>query len=291
MDNLFNPRGSDKSHVQTSHQGSITCFQVKEREDVLITGSSDKTVKFWKKNKNDWDCIKTLTTHQGPIMCLKSNERYLVTGSTDGTIKVWEKYKHIQTLKGHKGAITCLKIMMIGYRWMFGYRRVIFSGSNDHTIRVWQKKSDQFTCQQVLTGHQKRINALAFSIHKLLLYTASADNTIKIWEGTFNHHKQIPMSFRYVETLHGHNGPVTSLYLIPFRGFLFSASQDRTIKIWKKGKCLKSYQTSVEYLSHISLKTLLNKKILLAASCDTITLFNVDSNYLELTQTQCRLDM
>ena len=99
MDNPFYPRGSHKSHVQTSHQGSITCFQVKEREEVLITGSSDKTVKFWKKNKNDWDCIKTLKGHQGPIMCLKSNERYLVTGSTDRTIKLWENYRHIQTLR------------------------------------------------------------------------------------------------------------------------------------------------------------------------------------------------
>ena len=175
--------------------------------------------------------------------------------------------------------------MMIGYRW------IIFSGSNDYTIRVWLKKSDQFTCQQVLTGHQKRINALAFSVYKRILYSGSADNTIKVWKGMFNPHDRTTMLFHYDETLHGHNGPVTSLYHIPFRGFLFSASQDRTIKIWKKGKCLKSYRTSVEYLSHISLKTLLNKKILLAASYDTITLFNVDSNYLEVTQTQCRLDM
>jgi len=58
---------------------------------LIATGSDDKTIKIWKKNKQS-ELVNTLTEHKLEVFALillKNNS--LVNGSRDKTIKVWNQ--------------------------------------------------------------------------------------------------------------------------------------------------------------------------------------------------------
>ena len=53
----------------------------------LITGASDNTIKIW--DLLNKSCAQTLFGHNGPVTCLKINDDILASGSYDNTVKVW----------------------------------------------------------------------------------------------------------------------------------------------------------------------------------------------------------
>ena len=75
-------------------------------------------------------------------------------------------------------------------------------------------------------GHLDAINALAFNPREeVIVATASADNTIAIWD--------LRNISEKVHTLEGHNDAVTALSWHPQEaGILASASYDRRILFW-----------------------------------------------------------
>lgn len=58
------------------------------------------------------------------------------------------------------------------------------------------------------------------------IITGSSDRTIKIWDSDFKT-KEI------VQTIIGHSGTIMALAYSKMNDSLFSASNDKTIKIWK----------------------------------------------------------
>ncbi|RME04655.1 MAG: hypothetical protein D6805_02290 [Planctomycetota bacterium] len=75
-----------------------------------------------------------------------------------------------------------------------------------------------------LTGHSSWVGSVAFSPDGKLLASASADNTIKLWEVA---------SRRSIATLTGHRNWVRSVAFSPDGKLLASASDDDTVKVWK----------------------------------------------------------
>ncbi|CAD8215336.1 unnamed protein product [Paramecium octaurelia] len=57
---------------QNSYQ--INCLLLNNNEDLIISGSSDKTIKFWTK-KNDWTCSQTITDSTKSVVALSLNEK------------------------------------------------------------------------------------------------------------------------------------------------------------------------------------------------------------------------
>jgi len=55
--------------------------------NVIVSGSSDKTVKIW--NMDTGECVLTLEGHQNTVSCVEIVGNMVVTGSWDNTIKIW----------------------------------------------------------------------------------------------------------------------------------------------------------------------------------------------------------
>ena len=76
------------------HAYNIWCLcniniESKGGDNVLITGSADKTLKIWDLNRRTCKC--TLTGHENRVNCILAHSSgYLLTGSVDSTVRVWD---------------------------------------------------------------------------------------------------------------------------------------------------------------------------------------------------------
>jgi NB-ARC domain/WD domain, G-beta repeat len=76
---------------------------------------------------------------------------------------------------------------------------------------------------RTLLGHTKPVNACAFSPLGDFIVSASADQTLKIWDASSGMERL---------TLRGHTGPVIGCAISPMSDFVVSASVDCTLKVW-----------------------------------------------------------
>lgn len=78
-----------------------------------------------------------------------------------------------------------------------------------------------------LYGHSRSISSLAFSPDGLLLASASADKTAKIWS---------LRSGALIHTLKGHAGGISDVAWSPCSRYLVTASDDGVVALWNATK-------------------------------------------------------
>ncbi|CEG67325.1 hypothetical protein RMATCC62417_03771 [Rhizopus microsporus] len=213
--------------LKRHHSASITCLQLSEANNTLITGSQDKTVTVW--NLETGQVLRQLKGHSRPIRTLQFDDTKLVTGSSDHTLRIWNYNtgQCIRTLEGHTDGVNHLHFNC----------RLLASGSADATIKVWNFQTGEcFT----LTGHTQAVNHV--QIHQQhFLVSASDDCTLRLWDLN----KRV-----CIRTFHGHVGPImTAIPGMPGHSFskendavIISGSKDHTIKVWsiQTGQCLQT---------------------------------------------------
>ena len=58
------------------------------------------------------------------------------------------------------------------------------SSSKDGDMRIWETKGAEGTCIKIMTGHTASVTKVLWG-GEGLLYTASQDRTIKVWDAKF----------------------------------------------------------------------------------------------------------
>lgn len=148
----------------------------------------------------------------------------IYSGSWDGTIKIWDISSGLclQTLNGHKDAITCV-IVDGDY---------IYSSSVDRTVRVWLLKTGAEVLK--LEKHTASVNHIVIIGERL--FSCSADSSIIAWDKKTGDHK---------DTFLGHTDTVR--YLANINGELFSSGDDEKILKWHpyKGEVEQTLKGSV----------------------------------------------
>lgn len=163
--NTFVPRVFDTS----AHQGGISCLQFCEAQNILITGSHDKTAVVW--DLETGHVLRTLKGHARSIRTLQFDDTKLVTGSLDHTLRIWNYHtgQCIRTLEGHTGGVVHLDFNC----------RILASGSTDASIKIWNFQTGEcFT----LLGHTKGVNHVSIQKESPTLVSSSDDGTIRIWD-------------------------------------------------------------------------------------------------------------
>lgn len=146
-----------------SHFDGIRAMGFHPVEPLLLTASTDATLKMWNLNK-------------GPGSPSKAAKGAAGLGSGD--------MEPVATFRGHRGPILCLCLSPTG--------DAVYTGGLDSTIRAWTLPSpsadlyepyDKRTTAEVLTGHSDAVWSLAYhSGTENRLLSASADGTVKVWE-------------------------------------------------------------------------------------------------------------
>jgi WD40 repeat protein len=75
-----------------SHKGSVSAMCFQPFHQVLVTGSSDFTIRLWDPFGNELPqgrCVQTVPAHDATVTTLIAHCDIIVSGSADKTIKVW----------------------------------------------------------------------------------------------------------------------------------------------------------------------------------------------------------
>ncbi|KAH9089667.1 hypothetical protein Ae201684P_007835 [Aphanomyces euteiches] len=93
--------------------------------------------------------------------------------------------------------------------------------------------------ENTLTGHSKKVQKVLFHPTADVVFTASADKTIKLWTAP---------NYQLAHTLQGHDGAVTGLSVHPTGSYLGSSSEDATwaISDVSTGQLLKQVATNAQ---------------------------------------------
>ncbi|KAF2866937.1 WD repeat-containing protein pop1 [Massariosphaeria phaeospora] len=211
------------------------------KEDLIITGSRDSTLRVWKLPKpgddsvmqtgppaNDADnkyFIRTLNGHHHSVRAIAAHGDTLISGSYDCTVRVWKistgevSYR----LQGHQQKVYSVVLDTA--------RNRCISGSMDNMVKVWSLETG--SCIFTLEGHTSLVGLLDLSHGRLV--SAAADSTLRIWD---------PENGQCKARLCAHTGAITCFQ---HDGQKVISGSDRTLKMWnvKTGEFVKDLLTDL----------------------------------------------
>jgi len=217
------------------HTDEVLCLSLLERR--LASSSKDATVRIWTL---DGQAIQVLRGHSDVVgiictvgLCNEAS-RVLVSGSCGGDVRVWSP-EHIapgstlicsNTATGHTGRVLAMVALSDG--------RMI-TGSDDNTLMVWS--CDCSSAQIVFIGHTQRATCIAEGPQRMVA-SGGYDHTIRLWEVLDEAHVASsmsgdqPMERQSMLWMRGHTDCITGVAWLA-DGRLISASDDRTLRVWK----------------------------------------------------------
>ncbi len=276
----------------TGHAGQVTQATISPNGKFILTASSDKTVRIWKKSiaapllrfaqrinnacySQDkriilstqgsiaqlWTTqgkeIRTLKGHSNTIMCadFSSDGNYIATGSEDGTIILWTlEGQKKQILHGHSEII-------LSVRFSPDNKKIISCGRDNSAI-IWDTEGNIL---HRLKGHENWVNSAEFSQDGTKIITTSDDYNAMVWS----------VDGKHLITLFGHSAMVITGTFSKDGKYIATGSYDETIKLWD----VKTGEEINTFLGHEgavnSLEFSDNNETILSASRDkTIRIWN-----------------
>ncbi|KAF5185488.1 Jingubang-like protein [Thalictrum thalictroides] len=169
-------------------------------------------------------CISTLTGHSSYVFSLSLSGKYLYSGSSTKEIRVWNHDPSNPDLNHHNNIVA---IGDGGVKSIVISSNKLFSAHQDNKIRVWQIENDTNRKYKRLAT----LPTLSDRVTKLL----PTNNYVQV-----RRHRK--------STWVHHVDAVSALALSSDGSLLYSASWDRTFKIWRTSdyKCLESVSNAHE---------------------------------------------
>jgi len=213
---------------------------------LLASASDDNSIKLWNL---DVQFPQNMQAHQEKVWAVSfsSDSQFLATASSDKTVKIWnlEEKKLLKTLDEHTDWVWTVNFSPDG--------KFLASGGGDKSLKIWkvgESISEISLIEDINIQNHKYTNyahkdcicCVKFSPNSQLLASASADNTIKLWDIKGN----------YINTLKGHEDKVYSIYFSSDGEKIISVSADKTIKLWScsTGEEIKTFCGHKEWVNY-----------------------------------------
>uniref|UniRef100_A0A3Q2W9Q7 Kinesin-like protein KIF21B n=1 Tax=Haplochromis burtoni TaxID=8153 RepID=A0A3Q2W9Q7_HAPBU len=187
----------------------------------VLYAAAGNTVRIWDLNR--MQAMGKLTGHIGSVMCLTVGQSLLgkdqvITGSKDHYVKVFDVAEGTLGNVGpahnfeppHYDGIECLAVQ----------GDVLFSGSRDNGIKKWELEQQELT-QQIPNAHKDWVCALAYVPGRPMLLSGCRGGMLKVWNVD---------NFTPIGEIRGHESPINAICTNSRQ--IFTASSDKTVKIW-----------------------------------------------------------
>ena len=221
----------------SGHENKINSIQFSADGTMIVSGSSDKTVRVWDVHNRCLiqvfdghkpnPLVITQKLDEGDVYSVSfSHDGMLVaSGSGDNTIKLWElsSGRNVATLRGHADLVQCVAFSPDGAS--------ILSCSADKSTRLWAVGSGAEVRRFV--RHSSSVNTVSFSPHGDFILSGSCAErdakrrcvrgSLMLWE---------TQTGRMLAEFTGHNSSVVAVTFSPSGRFALSGSLDKTLKLW-----------------------------------------------------------
>ncbi|KAE8150303.1 hypothetical protein BDV25DRAFT_172250 [Aspergillus avenaceus] len=234
---VFDIASSTLLDTISAHDGPVWSLHVHPDGKSLVSGSADKSAKFWnfqvvqeeipgtKRTTPRLKLVHTRTLKvSDDILNLRfsPDSRLLAVALLDNTVKVFfaDSLKLFLNLYGHKLPVLNMDISYDS--------KLIVTCSADKTVRLWGL--DFGDCHKSFLAHEDSIMGVAFVPHNKdgnghNFFSASKDRLVKYWDGD---------KFEHIQKLAGHHGEIWALTISHTGEFIVTASHDKSIRIWEQ---------------------------------------------------------
>ncbi|XP_071188986.1 kinesin-like protein KIF21A isoform X1 [Salvelinus alpinus] len=187
-----------------------------------LYSASGNLVRMWDLRK--FVSTGKLTGHLGPVLCLTvdqmgNGQDVVLTGSKDHTLKMFEVTEGVQGSivschnfePPHQECIVSLAVQ----------GNSLYSSSRDYCIKKWDLSRKRLV-QQAASAHSDWVSALGVVPGCPVVLSADRGGLLKLWHAD---------TLAPLGDLRGHDSPVNGMATNSSQ--LFTASDDRTVKIWQ----------------------------------------------------------
>ncbi|EER36260.1 periodic tryptophan protein 2 [Candida tropicalis MYA-3404] len=240
--------------------GKLRCATFHPDSKLLVVGFTNGEFRIYEIE--DFNLIQSLSMGQNAVNTVNINKtgEWLAFGSSKlGQLVVyeWQSESYILKQQGHFDSLNTLCYSPDGSR--------IATGSEDGKIKIWDIRSG--FCLMTFTEHTASVTQVQFAKRGNVLFSSSLDGTIRAWDlirfrnfRTFTATTRIPFNClavdpsgevvvggsqdtfeiyvwsvqtgQLLDSLTGHEGPISCLTFGVENSILASASWDKTIRIW-----------------------------------------------------------
>ncbi|XP_035498759.1 kinesin-like protein KIF21A isoform X1 [Scophthalmus maximus] len=207
----------------------------------VLYAAAGNSVRVWDLRR--FASTGKLTGHLGPVMCLTvdhtgGNQDLVITGSKDHYIKVFD------VTEGSLGSIGPTHNFepphYDGIESLVVQGDILFSGSRDNGIKKWDLDRKDLL-QQVPSAHRDWVCALGVVPGSPALLSGCRGGVLKLWHTD---------TLGTLGELKGHESPINSISTNS--SHLFTASDDRTVKIWRARGGLDSTLEAVDNADEVA---------------------------------------
>ncbi|XP_035520595.1 kinesin-like protein KIF21A isoform X4 [Morone saxatilis] len=207
----------------------------------VLYAAAGNSVRVWDLRR--FASTGKLTGHLGPVMCLTvdrsgNNQDLVITGSKDHYIKLFD------VTEGSLGSISPTHNFepphYDGIESLVVQGDILFSGSRDNGIKKWDLDRKDLL-QQVPNAHRDWVCALGVVPGSPALLSGCRGGVLKLWHTD---------TLGTLGELKGHESPINSISTNS--SHLFTASDDRTVKIWRARGGLDSTLEAVDNADEVA---------------------------------------
>ncbi len=226
---LWNARTFARLRVLDRSASSFSGIAFSPDGRMLASAGDDDTIRLWSVRTGQ-RLGAALTGHTDDVTSIAFNRdgRRLASASSDSTIRLWDvKRRAPRDVRLTTGdSVRTVAISPDGK---------IVASAGRRTIRLWNRRTHK-QIGATMTGHENRINSVAFTPDGKTLASGSDDQTLRLWDVAT--HKQLAV-------LRGYHDWVNSVAFSPDGTVVASGSDDSTVRLWdvRTHKQLKTHST------------------------------------------------
>jgi WD40 repeat protein len=211
-----------KQEISTLKLVSTNYFDLQIYNNMAIIAGGDGVISIIETES--FSFVKHIKASEMSVRCLAINpiEREFAAGFSDNSIKIFDlqTFELKKVIAAHQNSVFSLK-----YSPNFKY---LLSGSRDARLKIWDVEAG-YVLEKEIVAHTFAINYIDFSPNSNYFATCSMDKSVKIWDSE---------SFKLLKVIDrarhaGHGTSVNKLLWTEYDNQIVSASDDRTISVWK----------------------------------------------------------